>query len=220
MRISAVARGTSRASAELFARRKRWQRQAGNDGHARVFVPMAYADNARTSSRDEVADGPGGDPHGSISAPKSAIDVLRHQLVCADARSDKAEAERDQANAKAAEALGRLADLEAALRRPVGRSPATCAARPARVVGGRVMMSRLLKSGTRKRALDRGTPKGCRFPPWHAPLTRALRRGLPLRLSSLPRGCPQHLVREQSSLDYRPPLRECDLCRRQVPVGC
>jgi hypothetical protein len=49
----AAIRGISRASAERLARRKRWPRQVGNDGIARVIVPLAAVDGA---TPDNMAD--------------------------------------------------------------------------------------------------------------------------------------------------------------------
>jgi hypothetical protein len=49
----AAVRGISRASAERLARRKRWPRQVGNDGIARVIVPLAAVDGG---TPDNMAD--------------------------------------------------------------------------------------------------------------------------------------------------------------------
>ena len=77
-------RGISAASAERLARRRRWARQAGNDGVVRVLVPLSEARKAarrrsivRTRTSPRIS--------GGMSAPdirtyERALDLLREQL--------------------------------------------------------------------------------------------------------------------------------------------
>lgn len=98
------ARGISTDSAERLARRRRWARQIGNDGVARVNVPLDEADK-----RADVRPGrPRGHP-GRIApadigevirgAIREVVTPLREQIDRERTRADKAEAEpaaRDQ----------------------------------------------------------------------------------------------------------------------------
>jgi hypothetical protein len=63
----AIIRGTTRPSAERLARRMKWRRQAGNDGFARVFVPVAFLERAG----DKAKDG----PHEEQGAPPRDFDT-------------------------------------------------------------------------------------------------------------------------------------------------
>lgn len=109
------ARGISTGSAERLARRRRWARQIGNDGIARVSVPLDEADK-----RVDVRPGrQGGRPRGSPKviaagdigevirgAIREVVIPLREQLDRERARADRAEADN-------AELRRRIAALEA-----------------------------------------------------------------------------------------------------------
>ena len=119
------ARGISAASAARLAFRKGWQRQPGNDGAARVAVPIGEDQpspyDARTGAGDAARGGAPGhgargvigrgarearNPHAAEFA--LAIDALRGELTAshqreaeAQARADAAVADRRAADAKA-----------------------------------------------------------------------------------------------------------------------
>jgi hypothetical protein len=104
-------RGISKAGAARIVRRKKWRKQADNQGYVRVLVPFE-ADNATQESPvDHVH---------TVSALKGEMAVLRERAEEADKRADKAEKLVDQAEARAnaAEARAEAAELTVeALRR-------------------------------------------------------------------------------------------------------
>jgi len=112
-------RGISAASAERLARRRRWARQAGNDGVVRVLVPVAEAQKSsrrttpvriRTSARTS----------GGISAPdirtyERAIELLGQQLERERGRADYAEERAAHAEQHAEAERARIDELQAGL---------------------------------------------------------------------------------------------------------
>jgi hypothetical protein len=60
-------RGISRASAERLVRRRKWLRQAGNDGVVRVIVPLT--DVPKSSKTAAVVGGQGGEVRPRMSGP-------------------------------------------------------------------------------------------------------------------------------------------------------
>lgn len=58
----AEARGIDRPSVIRIARRRRWQKQKGNDGTIRIAVPRAFLDAKRQSPRDRPRDRPEDSP--------------------------------------------------------------------------------------------------------------------------------------------------------------
>ena len=135
------ARGITTDSATRLAFRRKWRRQVGNDGTARVLVPLAEAgpakaathDEGRAISHDDTPDiTPNATPDGSrddtpditrtINALEEALSTLREQLERERDRSDAAEARAGRAEAQASTeanrataAEARLAAVEAAL---------------------------------------------------------------------------------------------------------
>jgi signal transduction histidine kinase len=123
----AQARGISAASAARLAFRKGWLRQPGNDGAARVAVPIGDDQpspyDARTDARTGAGDAATGEAprhgarrdvaHGARGARNAAefrlaIEALRGELTAshareaeAQARADRAEAARDAERARA-----------------------------------------------------------------------------------------------------------------------
>ena len=112
----AAMRGISRSSAIRMARRHGWPRRPGNDGSARVAVPVAALvarENDRTSARGDDPEGaPGdageGDRGDALRALSSTISLLESRLTAAD---DLLERERQHTGTL----IGRVADLEAEL---------------------------------------------------------------------------------------------------------
>jgi len=83
----AAARGISRNSAVRVAKRRNWPRRKGNDGSARVAVPVAFIEARRGVAEDSHPDDPGGN-HGGES---TAIKVLEEQVADLRKRLDESE---------------------------------------------------------------------------------------------------------------------------------
>jgi hypothetical protein len=102
------ARGINAASAKRLAFRRKWRRQAGNDGTARVAVPVDEA--ARRPGRANDAD----DFDRLVGGLEAALATLREQLEHERGRADQAveAATRDAVRLEQAEV--RIAELRAA----------------------------------------------------------------------------------------------------------
>jgi hypothetical protein len=96
-------RGISKAGAARIVRRKKWRKQADNQGHVRVLVPFEADDATHESPVDYVH---------MVSALKGEMAVLRERAEEADKRADKAEMLADQAEARANAAEGRAEAAE------------------------------------------------------------------------------------------------------------
>jgi hypothetical protein len=112
--------GVSPEAARAKAARKRWRRQVGNDGLARVLLPGDLPVTARLRT-------PGDRPVTSRSTPghvqliktlESHVESLKAQLATtearlagADARSDAADAALIEERAKVGQAIAAFADL-------------------------------------------------------------------------------------------------------------
>jgi hypothetical protein len=116
------ARGISPKSAERLAQRRRWPRQVGNDGMARVLVPIG--EDRVTPRRQGLTSAPDVAPRRGMPSAPDIGDVvgaairetpLREQLDIANQRADRAEqrADRERERASQAEAAERLARAEA-----------------------------------------------------------------------------------------------------------
>jgi hypothetical protein len=116
-------RGISRASAERLAHRKRWRRQAGNDGRARLLVPLTEIALPQAIAPSDIPDvcpdvspdippdaGAGAAP--DMAAAVSAIErAFREQLDREIGRADNLLAQLDVAR----EQLAQLRETRAAL---------------------------------------------------------------------------------------------------------
>jgi hypothetical protein len=112
-------RGIGRESAVKLAQRKRWRREPGNDGTARVFVPGNWQGKARQPRKVPTGDhSPGHSPEllRITSAFAAAVASLTDRATAAEsgrdsarARGDALQAQLDQARRDAAEAA-RAAD--------------------------------------------------------------------------------------------------------------
>jgi len=80
-------RGISAASATRLVIRRKWRRQAGNDGTVRVAVPTEEAQRQGDKPRDSH-----GDISRTIRALETAVSTLGKQLDAERGRADKAEA--------------------------------------------------------------------------------------------------------------------------------
>jgi hypothetical protein len=118
-------------SARNLVRRKRWSRQTGNDGLARIGVPVerleAQAEAKRGDEGDVPSDGPTAPPSDTaINGPSSppsdaptdgtiiALQILREHIARLEAEvvSLKDECARERARAAQVEALTAVLDLE------------------------------------------------------------------------------------------------------------
>jgi hypothetical protein len=104
------ARGISAPSAKRLSNRRRWRKQAGNDGTTRVAVPVGEAVPRETDPEDISGDVPPIHTQ-ALAALQDAVSALRAQLADANTRTDRA--------------LSLLADAEAVLTAERQRSVAT-----------------------------------------------------------------------------------------------
>jgi hypothetical protein len=133
----AAVRGISATSAERLVRRRRWPRQAGNDGVVRVLVPLEEARDRGKSAASGVPPDKEVDVRTSaltsplISAPdiprtvrtlESAIEALREQLTKADQREEAERGRTERAERHLEELRGALADAVAAERIAAGEA--------------------------------------------------------------------------------------------------
>jgi hypothetical protein len=125
------ARGISTASAKRLAIRRRWRRHQGNDGTARVAVPITEANQREARPTpvtsditgdvsSETIDGDPSDIARVITALEGAIALLREQLAQAQQqvtaernRADLAEAGRDGERARADALRDQITELQA-----------------------------------------------------------------------------------------------------------
>ena len=102
------ARGISAASAARLAYRKGWQRQPGNDGAARVAVPVGEDQPSPYDARGGTGDAAMGEApgHGARDAHAAefalAIEALRGELTASHQREAEAHVRADRAEAAAA----------------------------------------------------------------------------------------------------------------------
>jgi hypothetical protein len=102
------ARGINPASAKRLALRRKWLRQAGNDGTARVAVPVREA-----SPRNGGGGAAGEDIAHLVTSLQAVLLELRTQLVRERNRGDQASAAAEQTAVRLAEAEARIASLRA-----------------------------------------------------------------------------------------------------------
>ena len=109
----AQARGITKASATRLAFRRRWARHPGNDGTARVAVPVSELGHKHPDPHDDAHDGrhdATGDVSRTISALEGTISVLHEQLAKAEARAAEALVDLRLERAGAREERQRLLD--------------------------------------------------------------------------------------------------------------
>jgi hypothetical protein len=105
------ARGISVASAKRLTLRRKWRRQAGNDGTARVAVPNSELTPRAKTSKNFVA----ADAARIIETLETAVSALREQLERERDRADQAIDATAQAATRLAEAEAQNADLKSAV---------------------------------------------------------------------------------------------------------
>ena len=103
-------------SAKRLSGRRRWRRQRGHDGHARVAVPATEATPREPIAADIAADIEGddaGDINLNIARISNSFDgaltALREQLSTANQRADRGEARAEAAEAGRAGADAQIA---------------------------------------------------------------------------------------------------------------
>src|SRR4051812_18056037 len=110
-------RGISRASAERLAHRKRWRRQAGNDGRARLLVPLTEITPPQAIAPSIIPDArPDVGPDVTLDAWVGASPVeqaLREQLDREIGRADTLATQLDAEREKLAQLREARAALEA-----------------------------------------------------------------------------------------------------------
>ena len=112
-------RGISTASAKRLSNRRRWRKQAGNDGTTRVAVPVDEAVPRETAS---------GDDPGDVSFNARALGILESALTEANKRAEAALALADRADARADRAEARAEAAEHAAKQAQGEALATAQA--------------------------------------------------------------------------------------------
>src|SRR3984957_18826892 len=103
------ARGINTASAKRLAFRRKWRRQAGNDGTARVAVPVDEVTRRAGRALNATED-----ISRLVSGLEAALATLREQLEHERDRADRAVKAAEQGAARLEEAEARIAKLRAA----------------------------------------------------------------------------------------------------------
>jgi hypothetical protein len=109
--------GITAASAKRLAIRRRWPKRPGNDGRARVGVPVEAIPVCVASDipSDDTSDAPGdvtGDDTGAVTA---AVTALQRHIERLERETETLKAERDEARAMAAAAALQMGGLTATL---------------------------------------------------------------------------------------------------------
>lgn len=104
----AAARGISKASATRLVFRKHWPRRTGNDGQARVAVPLDAQGPSHDATHDSTPDAVHDARDGSTPGSHDTEALAREQQ-----RADRAEARADCAEARADRVETREAELRA-----------------------------------------------------------------------------------------------------------
>lgn len=123
-------RGIGRESAVKLVQRKRWRRVRGNDGEARIGVPLDWLTPAKSPSEDIPPKAPRSDPPSPppditriVDAFDGAVASLTNRAEVAEKRAERAETEAadlrqtlDQARTAALEAKAEAASQRALLK--------------------------------------------------------------------------------------------------------
>jgi hypothetical protein len=118
----ASVRRISRGSAVRLARRMKWARQAGNDGFARVLVPVAWQEPAGDRTRDNPDDTTEESPRDSDAsvAFQAALIAVREahagEVAALQTRANIAESFAAELRVQLDEVRGKLTDAQAAER--------------------------------------------------------------------------------------------------------
>jgi hypothetical protein len=109
------ARGTNPAAAKRLAMRRRWRRQAGNDGTTRVSVPVSEAQHWKGDTSVHTSANTSVDTSNDTGVITSVIKVLQDAVASLTDRASAAEKRADQADIRANEAESRVHQAERAL---------------------------------------------------------------------------------------------------------
>ena len=115
-------RGISRAAASKLVRRHGWRRQTDNQGRVLILVPEAAldrpsvrpppGDDDTASVRPSVDGGMARLAAGALAALEDAVAALREQLDAANARAERAEADRAEERQRADDLRDRLTAMQ------------------------------------------------------------------------------------------------------------
>lgn len=100
-------RGIGRPSAVKLAQREGWERRPGNDGTARILVPVEWLKPAKKETPREPS-------REELPLLQDALVILRDQLGSADRRAEEAERRAEAAESRA-DAANKRTDVAAAL---------------------------------------------------------------------------------------------------------
>jgi hypothetical protein len=110
----AEARGISKASATRMAFRRRWRRQVGNDGVARVAVPIGQDTPQEAPNRDTRPANQDGSMDGA-RVMEAAIASLTEARNQAEARADREQSRADQERSRGDLLQNRLEGMQGEL---------------------------------------------------------------------------------------------------------
>ncbi len=119
----AEARGIREPAAVRLVQRRKWERQHGNDGTARIAVPVFELRPSRPVAPDVVPVAP--DITEALNRERERADAAEAREAAATARATRAEQERDQVRQEREDARVRAAMAEGeakALREALGES--------------------------------------------------------------------------------------------------
>jgi hypothetical protein len=112
-----IARGTNAAAAKRLAMRRRWRRQAGNDGTTRVSVPVSevrhWKGDTSAHTRVDAGVNTGDDTEVNtsvIKALEAAVASLTDRSTAAETRADRAEIRAESVEKRANEAERALSE--------------------------------------------------------------------------------------------------------------
>jgi len=116
------ARGITAASAKRLAIRRHWRRHQGNDGTARVAVPVTEATRRETDAGD-IPGEDASDDTGDVTPSESAFAAIRAahagETAALRERADAAERARGEAQALADQAIAQVADLSSRIEKAI-----------------------------------------------------------------------------------------------------
>jgi hypothetical protein len=117
----AEARGMKRSGAVRLVQRKKWRRQAGNDGLARILVPateLPAVPHTSTGTRrpERGGDAGAGTIAAAITALEAAVTTLTDQLSKAEARAEALARAGENHAAEVGSLRGRLDQAQAEAR--------------------------------------------------------------------------------------------------------
>ena len=107
------ARGISTSSATRLAFRRKWRRQVGNDGTARVAVPLTEVQprpDKAPDDRNDARNDDRGDISRIVMVLETSVASLTERAIAAEKRADRAEIRAESAESRANRAEQSLAE--------------------------------------------------------------------------------------------------------------